>query len=155
MWGWGNARRGQATRLNVYVSRRYLYVDAALGDRRNNGKGFGAVLLQDRPRGVPCPVAFLSRKLTKSEENYPAGLAELRAIHWATDKLEIYLKHRPFHLYCDHKPLTDKMMRALGSRNGRKKTRRALPPPLRDALSEPPLCAPYKKKDELGETLLP
>ena len=98
----------------------HLYVDAALGDRRNNGKGFGAVLLQDRPRGVPCPVAFLSRKLTKSEENYPAGLAELRAIHWATDKLEIYLKHRPFHLYCDHKPLTDKMMRALGSRNGRK-----------------------------------
>ena len=97
----------------------HLYVDAALGDRRNNGKGFGAVLLQDRPRGVPCPVAFLSRKLTKSEENYPAGLAELRAIHWATDKLSIYLKHRPFHLYCDHKPLTDKMIRAF---NGGRKT---------------------------------
>ena len=91
----------------------HLYVDAALGDRRNNGKGFGAVLLQDRPSGILCPVAFLSRKLTASEENYPAGLAELRAIHWATEKLGIYLKHRPFHLYCDHKPLTDKMIHSL------------------------------------------
>ena len=89
----------------------HLYVDAALGGSRNYGKGFGAVLLQETPNDVPQPVCFLSRALQDSEENYPAGLAELQAIKWAVHKLAPYLKHRQFFLYSDHRPLTDKMLR--------------------------------------------
>ena len=90
----------------------HLFVDAATGDRRHNGKGFGAVLLQDRPNDIRRPIVYLSRALTAAEENYPAGLAELKAITWAVHKLEPYLKHKRFYLYSDHKPLTDKMLSA-------------------------------------------
>ena len=90
----------------------HLFVDAATGDRRHNGKGFGAVLLQDRPNDIRRPIVYLSRALTAAEENYPAGLAELKAITWAVHKLHPYLKHKPFYLYSDHKPLTDKMLSA-------------------------------------------
>ena len=88
----------------------HLYVDAALGGQRDVGKGFGAAVLQDTPGGIRRPVAYLSRQLKTHEENYPAGLAELKATMWAIDKLSHHLKHRPFFLYSDHKPLIDKML---------------------------------------------
>ena len=90
----------------------HLYVDAALGDSRNSGEGFGAVLLQDVPGSIMRPVAYLSRALQPHERNYPAGLAELKAITWAVIKLSPYLRHRRFYLYSDHRPLTDKMLGA-------------------------------------------
>ena len=90
----------------------HLFVDAATGDQRHNGKGFGAVLLQDRPNDIRRPIVYLSRALTAAEENYPAGLAELKAITWAVHKLNPYIKHKEFYLYSDHKPLTDKMLSA-------------------------------------------
>ena len=90
----------------------HLYVDAALGDSRNSGEGFGAVLLQDVPGSIMRPVAYLSRALQPHERNYPAGLAELKAITWAVLKLSPYLRHRRFYLYSDHRPLTDKMLGA-------------------------------------------
>ena len=90
----------------------HLYVDAALGGQRDIGKGFGAAVLQDTPDGVRRPVAYISRQLAKHEENYPAGLAELKATTWAILKLSHHLKHRSFYLYSDHKPLTDKMLSA-------------------------------------------
>ena len=88
----------------------HLYVDAALGGSDNNGKGFGAVLLQDTPGGMRRPVAYLSRTLQPHEENYPAGLAELKAATWAMQKLHHHLKHRAFYIYSDHKPLTNKLL---------------------------------------------
>ena len=90
----------------------HLYVDAALGDTRNSGEGFGAVLLQDVPGSIMQPVAYLSRALQPHERNYPAGLAELKAITWAIGKLSHHLRHRSFYLYSDHRPLTDKMLGA-------------------------------------------
>ena len=50
------------------------------------------------------------------EQNFPAGLAELKAILWALETLKPELKHRQFFLYSDHKPLTDKMMRGLNDK---------------------------------------
>ena len=88
----------------------HLFVDAATGNQRHGGKGFGAVLLQDRPNDIRRPIVYLSRALTAAEENYPAGLAEFKAIVWAIEKLEPYLKHKSFYVYSDHKPLTDKML---------------------------------------------
>ena len=95
----------------------HLYVDAALGDQRKNGMGFGAALLQDGPNDIKRPVAYISRGLTQVEKNYPAGLAELKAIMWALETLGPELKHRQFFLYSDHKPLTDKMIRGLNDKS--------------------------------------
>jgi transposase InsO family protein len=65
----------------------------------------GAVLSQGTV-GKDRPVAYASRTLTKSEENYSAIEKELLAIDWATKYFRPYLFGRKFTLYTDHQPLT-------------------------------------------------
>lgn len=65
----------------------------------------GAVLSQGTI-GKDRPVAYASRTLTKSEENYSAIEKELLAIDWATRHFRPYLFGRKFTLYTDHQPLT-------------------------------------------------
>lgn len=65
----------------------------------------GAVLSQG-PIGKDKPIAFASRTLTKSEENYSTIEKELLAIDWACKYFRPYLFGRKFTLYTDHKPLT-------------------------------------------------
>ena len=65
----------------------------------------GAVLSQG-PIGSDRPVAFASRTLNKSEENYSAIEKELLAIYWGCKYFRPYLFGRKFTLYTDHKPLT-------------------------------------------------
>lgn len=65
----------------------------------------GAVLSQG-PIGKDKPIAFASRTLTKSEENYSTIEKELLAIDWACTYFKPYLFGRKFTLYTDHKPLT-------------------------------------------------
>lgn len=65
----------------------------------------GAVLSQG-PIGADRPVAYASRTLTKTEENYSAIEKELLAIVWATRYFRPYLFGRKFTLYTDHQPLT-------------------------------------------------
>ena len=65
----------------------------------------GAVLSQGQV-GSDKPVAYASRTLTKSEENYSAIEKELLAIVWATKYFRPYLFGRKFLLYTDHQPLT-------------------------------------------------
>jgi hypothetical protein len=64
----------------------------------------GAVLSQG-PIGKDKPVAFASRTLTKSEENYSTIEKELLAIVWACKYFRPYLFGRKFTLYTDHQPL--------------------------------------------------
>lgn len=52
------------------------------------------------------PIAFASRTLTRTEENYSAIEKELLAIDWACKYFRPYLFGRKFTLYTDHKPLT-------------------------------------------------
>lgn len=65
----------------------------------------GAVLSQGKI-GSDKPIAFASRTLNKSEENYSAIEKELLAIVWACKYFRPYLYGRKFTLYTDHKPLT-------------------------------------------------
>lgn len=65
----------------------------------------GAVLSQG-PVGKDRPVAFASRTLNKSEENYSTIEKELLAIYWATKHFRPYLYGKKFTLFTDHKPLT-------------------------------------------------
>lgn len=68
----------------------------------------GAVLSQGQI-GSDKPIAFASRTLNKSEENYSAIEKELLAIVWACKYFRPYLYGRKFTLYTDHKPLTYKL----------------------------------------------
>lgn len=65
----------------------------------------GAVLSQG-VIGKDRPVAFASRTLSRTEENYSAIEKELLAIDWATRYFRPYLFGRKFILYTDHQPLT-------------------------------------------------
>lgn len=65
----------------------------------------GAVLSQGNI-GKDRPVAFASRTLSKTEENYSAIEKELLAIVWAAQYFRPYLFGRKFMLYTDHQPLT-------------------------------------------------
>lgn len=65
----------------------------------------GSVLSQGTP-GKDKPVAFASRTLSKTEENYSTIEKELLAIVWACKYFRPYLFGRKFTLYTDHKPLT-------------------------------------------------
>lgn len=64
----------------------------------------GAVLSQG-PVGKDKPIAFASRTLSKTEENYSTIEKELLAIVWACKYFRPYLFGNKFTLYTDHQPL--------------------------------------------------
>ena len=65
----------------------------------------GAVLSQGQI-GKDRPVAYASRTLSKTEQNYSTIEKELLAILWATKYFRPYLYGKKFTLYTDHQPLT-------------------------------------------------
>lgn len=65
----------------------------------------GAVLAQIQ-NNVEKPIAFGSRTLSKTEENYSTTEKEALAIMWAVEKYRPYLFGNKFILITDHKPLT-------------------------------------------------
>lgn len=65
----------------------------------------GAVLSQG-PVGQDRPIAFASRTLSKTEENYSTIEKELLAMEWGCKYFRPYLFGRQFTLFTDHKPLT-------------------------------------------------
>lgn len=64
----------------------------------------GAVLSQG-PIGKDLPVAYASRTLNDSEQNYSTIEKELLGIVWATKYFRPYIFGRKFNLVTDHKPL--------------------------------------------------
>jgi hypothetical protein len=68
--------------------------------------GIGAVLLQITPNG-DRPLAYMSRKLTKAQINWPTIEQECYAIVQAVDKWDKYLRGREFILETDHEPLVN------------------------------------------------
>jgi hypothetical protein len=63
-------------------------------------RGIGGVLLQDKK-----PVAFVSRSLSKAEQNYGITDREFLAIVWCIEKLEYYLIGKHFKIYTDHEAI--------------------------------------------------
>ncbi|CAF4860464.1 unnamed protein product, partial [Rotaria socialis] len=66
--------------------------------------GIGAVLVQTHPHG-DLPVAYLSKKFTQTQMNWPATEQECYAIIYAIEKWHKYLDGRSFIIETDHKPL--------------------------------------------------
>ncbi|GAA6082181.1 uncharacterized protein LOC122885865, partial [Tachysurus ichikawai] len=61
---------------------------------------------QDQGQGLK-PVAFVSRRLTPSEKNYPVHKLEFLALKWVVvDKLHDYLYGAKFEVQTDNNPLT-------------------------------------------------
>lgn len=80
----------------------------------------GAVLSQGEI-GKDKPIAYISRSLNKTEENYATNEKEMLAIVWALDNLRNYLYGaKKIKIYTDHQPLTF----ALGNRNFNAKLKR-------------------------------
>jgi hypothetical protein len=83
-------------------------------------EAIGSVLLQEQPDTILQPVAFASRKLTKTERNYTVSERELLAITYALDQYNSYLYGRHVDIYTDHKPLvTAKSLKRPNGRLGR------------------------------------
>jgi len=80
----------------------------------------GAVLSQS-DAGKDRPLAYISRALNRTEENYATNEKEMLAIVWALDNLRSYLYGAgSIKIYTDHQPLTF----ALGNRNYNAKLKR-------------------------------
>jgi hypothetical protein len=82
----------------------HLYVDTALGDSKDEGK-LSAALWQEDKHGIKQVIGYASRRLTASEKNYPAFVAERQAAVYVMTYFQHYLVTRKFTLYTDHKPL--------------------------------------------------
>lgn len=68
-------------------------------------EGVGAILLQTRPEGSEVPIAFASRKLTKSERNYQITAIEALAIVHGLKKFRHICFGERIHIRTDHRPL--------------------------------------------------
>ncbi len=79
----------------------------------------GAVLIQEFD-GVPHPIAYASRHLTKAEKNYSTSEKELLAVVWSAKHFHYYICNRKILFFTDHKPLvTLKKLKDRSSRIGK------------------------------------
>ena len=70
-------------------------------------QGLGAVLSQKQDDGHYHPIAFGSRTLTPSEQNYHSSKLEFLALKWSVTKhFKEYLDYAPFTVHTDNNPLT-------------------------------------------------
>ena len=83
-----------------YKEKFKLYTDAS-------ESGLRAVLTQVQSDGKERPIAYASRTLSKSEQNYDAHKLEFLALKWSvTDRFHEYLYGGTFDVYTDNNPLT-------------------------------------------------
>lgn len=68
----------------------------------SSGYGIGAVLVQPQPDGTERVISFLSRSLTRQEQNYSTTERECLAVLWSVNKLRPYLDLVPFSVITDH-----------------------------------------------------
>ena len=70
-------------------------------------EGLGAVLSQKQEYGHYHPIAFSSRTLMPSKQNYHSSKLEFLALKWSvTEHFKEYLAYTPFTVHTDNNPLT-------------------------------------------------
>ena len=79
-----------------------------------SGKGLGAALLQEG-----CPVAFVSKALTTTEQLYANIEHELLACVFGAEHFHTYVFGQPFTIESDHKPLEQINLKNLADTPGR------------------------------------
>lgn len=67
-----------------------------------SGHGLGAVLSQPNPNGGENVICYLSRSLTKQEQNYSTTERECLAVLWALEKLRPYIEGIKIEVITDH-----------------------------------------------------
>ena len=69
--------------------------------------GLGAVLYQKQTNGTEGVIAYVSRTLSQSKQNYDTHKLEFLALKWSiTDRFHKYLYGGHFEVYTDNNPLT-------------------------------------------------
>ena len=74
--------------------------------------GLGAVLLQSDDNDQLRPIAYISRSLTKAEQNYSTTEKEFLAIVWAFHRFHPYLHGSNTSVETDHQPLLSLIKKA-------------------------------------------
>lgn len=67
--------------------------------------GLGTVLRQQQTNRELCPVTYISRALTETEQCYAQIEKEGLAVTWACNRFQDYLTGLSFHIETDHKHL--------------------------------------------------
>ena len=108
-WEWGETQQNAFDKIKqslsstpalAYFEQNKEIVVAA----DSSSYAMGGVLLQ-RQDGVLRPVAYCSRSLSRSEQNYAQIEKELLASVWVCEKFRMYIQGCQFVLQTDHKPL--------------------------------------------------
>lgn len=73
--------------------------------KQTDASDVGVAVLLQYEDGVKKPVAYASKKLSKSQVNYSTIEKECYAIAWAVQKFQRYLYGQEFYLETDHQPL--------------------------------------------------
>ena len=110
-WNWDSHCREafQELKSRLASSEVLVHYDPSLPLRLNcdaSAYGVGAVLSHKYPDGSDRPIAYASRTLSKSEQNYAQIEKEGLALIYGVKKFHKYVYGRKFTLITDHKPLT-------------------------------------------------
>jgi len=110
-WSWSSqcAKAFKEAKERLVSSQVLVHYDSNLpivlaGDA--SAYGVGAVISHITPDGREHPIAFASRALSSSEQNYPQVEKEALSLIYGVKKFNCYLYGRKFTLETDHKPLT-------------------------------------------------
>ncbi|GAB5504825.1 MAG: hypothetical protein Pyrs2KO_34800 [Pyruvatibacter sp.] len=122
MWEWGSAQEQAFQSLKTALMGKPVLIHpnpvkdyTVISDA--SGEATGGVLCQDHGSGLQ-PIAFCSRRLSKSEQNYSVYERELLGIAYCLMQWRHYLEGCPglVTVFTDHQPLTNFMDQKMMSR---------------------------------------
>ena len=110
IWNWGKEQDEDFIKIKEMLTEEPCLAHYAK-DRENivttdaSKTGLGITLWQKHSDGEIKPIAFGSRYLKDTEQNYLIGELELLAVVWGLEKFRFYLYGKKVYLYTDHQAL--------------------------------------------------
>jgi hypothetical protein len=113
VWEWGDDQRLAMSQVKKLLTSEPLlqYFDVSKETTLqvdSSQSGLGAVLMQDQH-----PIAYASRALTETEQDWPQIDKELLAIVYGFEKFRTYVYGRPIDVQTDHNPLVSIIRKSL------------------------------------------